>query len=498
VRRADQTPVMRQYRSIKRLYPDKILLFRMGDFYEMFYEDAKVASRILGIALTSRQKGDGAIPMAGVPHHSATTYIKRLLGEGYSVAICEQVEEPSKGKRLLKRAVTRIITPGTVVEEELLSGSMSNNIAAVVFSKEKAGVAWADASTGEFYATESSPSEVGDILANITPTELLVPESTPEGALSDTNIAALRRLPDFEFETESAYSFLCEHFGVANLDGFGLERGVSTRAAGALLRYIKTNHKDPLAHIRTVRRVNLSDNLIIDRTTAVSLELVENIRGGSEGTLFSVLDSTVTPMGRRLLHRSILSPLKSADDIRDRLDAVEELLRKRDLREKLRERLRVVGDLSRLATRILLRRCNARDLNAVASALENASFIKASGSFDSYLLKKTVSEIEHGADVCTLIREAIVADPPLTIKDGGMIRKGYNEQLDRLRGICAGGKKWLRKFEEKERKRSGIPTLKVGYNRLFGYYIEVPQSRKGSVPSDYRPLQTLKYVQRYS
>jgi len=490
---------MRQYNRIKQSYPDKILLFRLGDFYEMFHEDAKLASKVLGITLTSR---DGTIPMAGVPHHSVATYIRRLLNEGHSVVICEQLEEPGKGKKLLARDVTRVITPGTVVEEELLSGTMSNNIAAVMIQTNgRVGVSWADASTAEFYTTELPKSEVKSLLERIRPSEILVSESAKDVIGSDERFAstAVRVFPDYEFDSSTAKALLCEHFGVVNLDGFGLEDSpAAVGAAGALLRYIKSSHREPLLHIRSIKRICLSDNLIIDRTTARSLELVENISGGEEGTLFEVLDVTVTPMGKRLLRQTILAPLCDVKKINERLDSVEELLDERQTRAKLRQHLKRVGDLSRLLTRIVLKRCNARDLNALASALESASLIKtAIENLKTPLVRQAYDEIANTAGVCFLIRRAIVDDPPLTVKEGGIIRKGYNEELDSLRDICANGRKWLSEFEDEQRRRTGIPNLRVGYNRLFGYYIEVTQSKKGSVPSDYKPLQTLKNVQRY-
>ncbi|MCX7702638.1 MAG: DNA mismatch repair protein MutS [Planctomycetota bacterium] len=495
----EQTPVMRQYSRIKENYPDKILLFRMGDFYEMFYEDAKIASRLLGIALTSR---DGTIPMAGIPHHSATTYIRRLLNEGLSVVICEQLEEPSQGKKLLSRDVTRVITPGTVVEEELLTGVLSNNIAAVaILSPGIAGVAWADASTGEFYASESSLEMLSCLLERISPSELLISESAKKSLLQAEKPlgGAVRELPDYEFDASMGRTILCEQFGVATLDGFGLETSpAATAAAGVLLKYLRSNHKEPLSHIRSIRTIQSSDNLVIDRTTARSLELLENINGSEEGSLFKILDSTVTPMGKRLLRQAILAPLCDVKKIEERLDSVEELLTQKKTRKEFREHLKSVGDLSRLLTRIVLKRCNARDLNSLANSLETAARIKNSAqSLKTPLIQRTVADITNISDVSLLIRRTLVDEPPLTIKEGNIIRKGYNEHLDRIRKICADAEKWLKEFEEKERKRTGISSLKVGYNRLFGYYIELPQSKKESVPSDYKPLQTLKNVQRY-
>ena len=497
-RSPEQTPVMRQYRRIKAKHPDKIIFFRMGDFYEMFYDDAVTASRILGIALTSRQEG---IPMAGVPHHSAATYIRRLLEAGHTVAVCEQLEGQAS-KTLMQRDVVRIITPGTVVEEEFLPSKEANRIAAACIIGNTCGVAWAEVSTGQFTTTQGSKETLPDHLLRVNPVELLLPEDLEDwqqdGPLGLS--CSVRRLPPWRFDPETARSRLLEHMGVVDLSGFGLEGlEAATAAAGALLDYLIETHRN-IDHIRTIKLFRGEDYLLLDGTTARALELVTTTSGRrGEGTLLAVLDRTKTPMGRRLLEEWVLAPLVERVAIEARLDAVEELAGDHKWRGRLRDLLGRVGDLERLATRVVLRRAGARDLVAIAAGLEVAALIKAAcQEAETPLLKSTAAEIDPVTEICEKIKEALVDRPPQTLKEGGLIREGYNEELDRLRRMAESSKAWLEEYEESLRRLCGIQNLRCGYNRLFGYYIEVPRSATKRVPKSFRPLQTLKNAQRYS
>ncbi len=492
------TPVMRQYRRIKEKHPDKILFFRMGDFYEMFYEDAVEASRILGIALTSRQEG---VPMAGVPHHSATTYIRRLLEAGHTIAICEQLEGQAS-KTLMQRDVVRVITPGTVVEEEFLPGKAANHIAAAYVAGDICGVAWADVSTGEFLTTQDAKEALVDHILRVAPVELLLPENCEEEALSKVleGRCAVRWLPPWRFDAQTAHNFLIQHFGVHDLSGFGLQGlDAAVAAAGALLQFLSETHRS-VNHIKGIKVFRRDKCLVIDATTARALELVRTATGQSgEGTLLYVLDKTKTPMGLRLLRQWLLAPLVERAAIEARLDAVEELCEKQKLRTRLRELLQRIGDLERLITRVVVGRANARDLVHIASGLEVAALIKAAlCEVESPLLKGAASSIEPAAEICEKIRNALVDSPPQTIKEGGLFRPHYDTELDRLREFAESSKRWLSEYEERLRRQTAVPNLKCGYNRLFGYYVEVPRNAAKRMPQQFRPLQTLKNAQRYT
>ncbi len=471
------TPMMEQYYRIKERYKDALLFFRVGDFYELFDEDAKIASRELGIVLTSRDKKH---LMAGVPHHSAFTYIKRLIEKGYKVAICEQVEDPSKAKGLVKREVVRVITPGTLIEEELLG--KDNNFLMALVKDDEYGIAFLDVSTGEFLTTSVRTKE--EVLAEVmkfNPVECVVPKDFEDDVLEDVE-KIVKTVHRFEGALADISSNLPKPAEIAC-------RLVLSYVRDALL--MKDLSFD-------VRYYSTQDYVILDSTTLRNLEIFRNVVDGSRrGTLMEVLDRTVTAMGSRMLRRWLQRPLLDVDEIEKRLDAVEELKEKSFLRRSIRETLREVYDLERIVSRVDYRSANARDLVALKNSLKAISKLKGMG-FVSKRLREIANDLDTLDDVCKLIESAIVDDPPITVKEGGIIRDGFNEELDRLRSLKKEHESFIKMIEERERRRTGIESLKVGYNTVFGYYIEVPKSKLKLVPKHYRRKQTLVNAERYT
>jgi len=500
------TAMMEQYNRIKRQCRDAILFFRMGDFYEMFYEDAKIASRVLGIALTSRSKGDGAVPMAGVPHHAASDYLKRLVDAGYDVAICEQVEDPAKAKGLVRREVTRVVTSGTLTEEDMLDDKRPNFLAAVLPGAGVWGLAWADVSTGAFFTEELPEGQLEDELFRLQPAECLLPEGAlkRDAALQQRLSAALSgRLTarsDWVFSAKEGARLLEKHFGVSNLDGFGLA-GMSAGlgAAGAVFEYLRETQKGTLSHVQKIARIEPADRLILDRSAQVSLELLRTQREGRpEGSLLWVLDATKSAMGGRLLRDWITAPLVDVDAITGRLDAVGEFLSNGQARGRIRERLSEVSDLERIATRLANESARPHELVALAVTAEALPAIAASVAGLSGPLCRDVSDrLDNLDDMRELVRAAIVDKPPANPREGGLVRRGYDEELDKLRSISRDGRKWIARYQASEVERSGIENLKVGYNRVFGYYIQVTNVNRDKVPTNYVRKQTLKNAERY-
>jgi len=504
--KADATPMMRQYRAAKQAHPDKMLFFRMGDFYEMFYEDAKEAARILGIALTSRNKGPDAIPMAGVPVKSAKQYLKRLLEAGKRVAICEQVEDPATAKGLVDRQVVRVVTPGTMIDEEVLDERSNLYLLAVAPCRRGAGLAWVDLSTGEFWIHEVSEDRpVEAEIDRVGPAECLVPEEVLRAGttrivqLLKERTPALTPYPDWHFTPEAGERVLKEHFGVATLEGFGIESiGPGVGAAGALLSYLKETQKQNLEHIRAVRVYQPERYLRLDDRARRALEILRNARGGTEGTLFAHLDRTCTAMGARLLKAWLLTPLGEKHAIEERLDAVESLVSKTALRQELRGILREVSDLERLSARLALGTAHARDLVALARSLRIIPQVKKLLAEESAsLIRRSLESLGDFSELCGRIEKTLVENPPLAITEGGLIRDGVSEELDELRRLTREGGAWLQEYQRREAERTGIPTLKVGYNRVFGYYLEVTNAHAEKVPADYVRKQTLKNAERY-
>ncbi|MFH1672148.1 MAG: DNA mismatch repair protein MutS [Pseudomonadota bacterium] len=501
------TPMVQQYHSIKKEYPDALLFYRMGDFYEMFFEDAEIASRILDITLTSRNKKDDIpIPMCGVPYHAAQRYIARLIENGYKVAVCEQVEDPRQAKGLVKRDVVRVVTPGVVIDTELLDAKSNNFIMALFRYKGYFGLACLDISTGDFRVTESdSFSAVIDESLRIDPSEVLIPGSIREDSeikalLSYFNERTVTLLDDPLFELDRAQTTLLKQFNTHSLEGFGCDEmhaGIS--AAGALLQYIHETQKGIVPHVNHIVAYFLADYIVLDDTTKRNLELFETIRTRSRtGTLLWVLDKTMTSMGGRMIRQWLNYPLLDAERLRLRLDAVEEAKENITLRGALREALSGIYDLERLNSKIVLAHSNARDLIALKRSVRKIPEIRTLiETFQSDLLRQIQIELDDLADVGDMIEESICDDPPHTINEGGMIKPGYNSDLDEIVSVCKGGKKWIASLEAKERETTGIGSLKVGFNKVFGYYIEVSRTHIKSVPPYYVRKQTLVNAERY-
>ena len=498
------TPMMQQYGRIKAEHRDAILLFRMGDFYETFLEDAKIASRVLGIALTTRDKGSqNPIPLAGIPHHALESYLSRLVAAGHKVAICDQVEDPKSAKGLVRREVTEIITPGTVLSSSMLNEKRASFLLALAPAGDVVGLARLDPSTGEFSVSEHAPDEVRREVLRADAAEIVVPEGRADvvtSLLADVTHIPVTRLPDWEFALDAAHETLRKHFGVANLDGFGiagLTEGLA--AAGAALRYLKDLKKRDLKQITALRKVGRADHMVLDETTQRNLELVEPLEQGLPGaTLLGVLDGTRTPMGARLLRHWVLYPLVDLGAISDRLDAVEDFASAPADARTLAETLAELCDVPRVAGRVGSGHAGPRDLAALRRALELLPEVVAGlRAFRSEAVGRRASAVPGLSHVAELIGSAIVDSPPPSLREGGVIRDGYDARLDELRSLARDGKAWIAALQASERKRTGIQSLRVGYNRVFGYYIEVTKPYLHLVPGDYAAKQTLVGGERF-
>jgi DNA mismatch repair protein MutS len=513
------TPMRAQYLALKKQYPDIILLFRLGDFYETFDDDAKIVSEVCDVVLTSRPVGDDKrVPLAGVPYHAVDTYVAKLINAGYRVAIAEQIgNEPPQGEKLVPRTVRRVVTPGTVVEPGLLPERRNNYLAALVLEREpdrgpgRAGVAYADLSTGEFAATEIEAGanverKAAEELGRLAPAEVLYPSQDPRwaghpGAVQPpapahgyhtTPYAAWR------FEQETARQALLDHFGVASLDSFGCERQpLAVSAAGALLQYAAETQKDAVAQLVSLRTYSLSEFMMLDEATRRNLELTESIRGTAQGSLLHVLDATQTAMGSRLLRRRLNQPLLDRDGLERRLDAVGTWYENAPLRDELRQMLRGVGDLERWTNRCIQGNARPRDVIGVRGALVRIQAIR--DLCDGNLVPGigALAGLDVGPDMSDFLRRAIADEPPATLNSSGVIRPGFSAELDGIHAATRDAKSWIASLESSERERTGIKSLKVGYNRVFGYYIEVTQANAALVPADYIRKQTLVNAERY-
>src|SRR5262245_51232575 len=490
---------MEQYSQIKAKHASEILLFRLGDFYEMFYEDAKVASKVLGIVLTARTKGDAKIPMCGIPYHSSQSYINRLLKAGHRVAVCEQLQDPEEAEGIVERGVVRVITPGTLVEESILEEKKNNYLAAAVNDGAKTGLAWVDLSTGEFRLADLPGDRLVDELVRLTPSETLLPSSVVESLGPRVQAAAgglLTPYHDWTFDRDNAKRLLCEHFAVKSLRGFGCEElGPAVAAAGAVLAYLKETQKGPLQHLTRLERYVGEGRMFLDRQTQASLELTETLRSGErKGSLLWVLDRTRTPMGARLLREWVTSPLLRVEDIRARLGAVKELVEDEALCGQLQELLKLIFDLERALARVGAGRANARDLVGLRTSLQPLPKLAA-----LKFKAKGLSSLRIGthAELASFLSKALQDDPPHLLTEGGIIRRGFDPELDKLHSISTDGKSWIANFEAAEIKRSGISSLKVGYTQVFGYYIEITNAHKEKIPAGYVRKQTLKNAERY-
>jgi DNA mismatch repair protein MutS len=499
---------MRQYLEMKGRNPDAILFFQVGDFYEMFYEDAEEASRLLNLTLTSRNNGEAAdVPLAGVPMKAAQEYVQRLIRMGRRVAICQQVEDASQAQGLVRREVVETVTPGAVFSDVLLSSSQNNFLAAVAGSPgdPTLGLAWSDISTGEFLCSLTPRADLASEIDRIDAREVLLPRSWEAAVADGLDLVSDRAITfreDWLFDAELASEQICRHFRVDTLASFGLtESGddAAVRAAGALLSYLSDVQPGSCGQLRPPRAERGETILHMDEMTRRNLEIVRPMRPDAGATcLLDVLDATLTPMGGRLLRAWLLRPLSGPERIQARLEAVEELFEDGRRRKKVREALRSVRDLERLAAKVGAGRAMPRDLLGLAQSLGQVPVVaEALGTATSGLLGEVIERLDPVADVATLIERAIDLEAPATLAEGGVIRAGYSEELDELRGLRDGAVKWIADLQARERERTGISSLKVGYNRVFGYFVEVSKANQDKVPDDYQRRQTLTNAERY-
>ncbi|MBQ1632582.1 MAG: DNA mismatch repair protein MutS [Clostridia bacterium] len=503
------TPMMRQYMEVKQQYPDCFLFYRLGDFYEMFFDDAIEGSKILELTLTGRDCGlDERAPMCGVPYHAVDTYVNKMISLGHKVAICEQMEDPALAKGLVTRSVTRVITPGTVIEEKMLDGSKNNYIFALNFTANGIGYAYSDISTGIFYSCElygsNAATSLIDELTRLSPSEIVANEQLFEQDYLCKKIRSgyyLEKLPNVRFHPEQAEKRLKQHFSVASLKGYGLEgKTLAVGAAGALLSYLEDTQKNALSHIHSIRLLNRSAYMQLDASTRRNLELTQPLQfnGSKKSTLLYLLDATKTSMGARLLRNWIDCPLQSKNDIIYRLDAVDTFVRDLRTRKTLGEYLSSVYDIERLTSKIAYGTINGRDCIALMNSLRQITPITMLlCGIPTEAIDAIVNELDPMDDVIGLIDAAIDPNPPVNIKDGGLIRKGYNSEVDELRAISGDSRGMLEQIAAREREATGIKTLRIGYNRVFGYYIEVTKSFTADVPYYYERKQTLANAERY-
>jgi DNA mismatch repair protein MutS len=501
----NSTPMMQQYHDAKQLAGDALLLFRMGDFYELFFEDAKAAAQILGLTLTSRDKGENPVPMAGFPHHQLDGYLAKIIAAGRRAAVCEQVEDPKLAKGLVRREVTRVVSPGTLTDDALLDPRASNYLAAAVRGAGKregeVGVAWADLSTGRFLATVIPQAQFADHMARIAPAECLFSDEEDLLPEAMTRPPMITRRPAWCFGYEDAVASLTRHFQAASLDGFGFDDTdiSAVRAAGAVLGYLQETQKASLDHMDRLVPYRTGGSLEIDEATRRSLELSRTLREGRrDGSLLAVIDRNVTAMGSRLLADWIASPLACIADIEARFDAVEELRAGDDVRRDLRDHLRGVYDLERLLARATTGRATPRDLSFIGRTLAGLPTLKQrlAGSRSS-LLRELEASLDLCPDLCGELSAALVDDCPLSARDGGVIRVGYSAELETLRELAAGGKRWIAQYQARIVEQTGIANLKVGFNKVFGYYIELTNAQREKAPDYFIRKQTLKNAERY-
>ncbi len=494
------TPLLEQYNRIKQKYPDTILLFQVGDFYEMFYDDAKIVSKALGLTLTSRSHGKyNQVPLAGVPVKSLDTYLQRLVGAGFKVAICEQLEAPGLAK-IIKRNVIEVITPGTAMRPTLLEDNKNRYLLAVIPNQKQCGIAFADISTGEFYLAEIKKNDLSEEIQKLDPKEVIIPKSSMPNFQIPISASTQTPLDDYYFSYDYAYDKLKNHFGVTNLEGFGIEgQRLGIKAAGAVLYYLEETQKNTLPHIRRIAIYRTTDYLLIDRMTRKNLELTERLSDGSqEGTLLSILSRAKTPAGTRLLRKWLLSPSLDLLKIKDRQQVVEELYSNRYLSKDLLINLSKIGDLDRIGSRVACERASARDLIALKNFLKEVPAIKDKlKTCNSALLKESYQKIEDFLPIVKRIEQTLVEEPPMAITEGGLIRPGFSQELDDIRNLSRNAKKFIAELQEKERRATGIPNLRVSYNSVFGYYIEVTKSYLNLVPKNYLRKQTLTNAERF-
>ena len=501
------TPMMQKYLETKEQYKDCILFYRLGDFYEMFFDDAITVSRELEITLTGKSCGqEERAPMCGVPYHAVDGYLTRLVAKGYKVAICDQVEDPKQAKGLVKREVTRIVTPGTILDAQAIDETKNNYIMCIVYIADRYGVSVADITTGDYFVTElPDGGKLKDEIYRFMPSEIICNEAFYMSGLDLKDLKerfhmAVYSLESWYFDDTACREKLMEHFKVSSLAGLGLsDYDCGVLSAGALLQYLLETQKNDLSHMTRITPYTTGKYMMLDSSTRRNLELCETLREKQKrGSLLWVLDKTKTAMGARMLRKFIEQPLIEKQEILRRLDAVEELKQSAISREEIREYLSPVYDLERLITRITYGTANPRDLTAFAGSLSMLPPIRyLLEEMESSLLKDIYAELDPLEDLCTLVQNAIADEPPLAMKEGGIIRDGYNEEVDTLRRAKSEGKDWLAKLEQDEREKTGIKTLRIKYNKVFGYYLEVTNSYKELVPDYYTRKQTLANAERY-
>ncbi len=509
------TPAMKQYVDFKEQYPEAILLFRMGDFYETFYEDARICAQVLGITLTSRNKNsDNPVPLAGLPYHAIDSYLPRLIKAGHKVAVCEQVEDPALAKGVVKRDVVRLITPGTLTEDNLLGGAKENYLAAICFeqqgkgkkSSEKVGLAWVDLSTGQFFAQKMDVRYLVDELVRINPSECLITdesEDLPENfgnQLRDIIGTVVTKRPGWSFDSRQGYESLTEIFQSGSLEGFGFdEPDCSIAASGVIIDYLGETQKIALDHLSSLRKVVRENFLQLDQTTLRSLEIERTIRDNStSGSLLGCINEALTAMGSRKLRHWVCYPLNNLGEIHRRQAAVTELVNFDHIRDKLRVILKNVTDIERISTRISTGRAVPRDLLGLAQALRQLPSIREQlKDCCCELLVELNNQCDSFDKLADLIESAINPDAGIAIREGNIIRSGYDEQVDHLRSICKDGKTWLANYQKKLMEETGLQNLKVGYNKVFGYYVELSRHLAEQAPAYFVRKQTLKNAERY-
>ncbi|MGH7307996.1 MAG: DNA mismatch repair protein MutS [Candidatus Rokuibacteriota bacterium] len=495
------TPMMRQYRELKRRFPDYLLLFRLGDFYELFFEDAEQGARLLGITLTARQ---GA-PMAGIPHHAAEGYIARLVQAGRKIAISEQLEAPGQGRKLLRREVVRLITPGTITDTAYLSGATNNFLLAVAHGREGTGVALLDVSTGDFWVGEDPGAESAVLEAALLrrPAEIVMPESLREArevvARLEARGAVLTFWDPTSFAPRRATAELTAHFRIPSLAVFGVgDMTIGLGAAAGALAYVRATQGERLGHLTRLQRLSTADAMVLDQTAVETLEIIESRDGAPRASLLGVMNETATPMGARLLRQWLLRPLLDPEAIAERQAAVAALVEAPAARHRLRTLLARIGDLERLTSRATLGVAHARDLVGLRASLEPIDAIRAAlAAVPAPAVDTARDELTPLEDLRALLREALVDEPPLTLHDGGLIREGWSEALAAIVRDARQARQWIAGLEERERARTGIATLRVRFNRVFGYGIEVTHAQTGRVPAEYIRRQTLTGAERY-
>ncbi len=504
------TPAMKQFHHFKDKYPDSVLFFRMGDFYETFYEDARICSKVLGLTLTSRSKGPEPIPLAGVPYHAVDNYLKKMLQAGYKVAVCEQIEDPKQAKGIVKRDVVRIVTPGTLTDDMLLDEKQENFLAAIAIGPENSALSWVDISTGHFYVQKITENEIIDEILRINPKEIIVPKNRADlfekdmkkliAQLKNLSNAVITERPSWYFDKHSARKNLTKHFKTQSLQGFGIDDDfIGTSAAGAIFEYLSETQKTSLKHISAIKKIDRSHFLRIDNNSLRSLEILYTIRTGSaKGSLIHSLDHTKTAMGARMLRNWICQPLCKLDSINYRQQGVAEINADSKLAEKLANILKNISDIERIVSRISTYRTTPKDLLHLAKTLKSMPELRLIlEECKSDILKHLAKKCDSIDQLADLLSSAIVPQPPAHTRDGGVIKTGFNEELDQIRSISKDNRRFLANYQQKQIELTGLQNLKIGFNKVFGYYIEIPRSLAEKAPPNYHRKQTLKNAERY-